>query len=130
MARTLRDDMADDFAAMLVADEFAEPCVYLPQPGVREVQLRAICRRGMQEDRQRPDEMVRIEPIDVRIGNDPERAGGGIERPAIGDGLVRDGDQRDQAYSLTNVLGSNSHSWLLRFERQTPIRVGNSSIQR
>lgn len=134
MARTLHDDMADDFAAILAADEFAEDGVYLPGHGLREVELRAIVKAIDTDQQNRPSELVEVEAIEVRISNDPDLVAqgvtcGGVERPRIGAGFVRAGDQIDDAYGLVKVLGHNSHSWRLRFERETPTRIGTGNIK-
>ncbi len=134
MANTLLDDMASDFAdVMLNTNEFAETVTFYPAGGgaSRSIVMH-VNRTQSAEDgihlRSDNDNMI------VDVLKDSSNAKGGILFEEIKSGsrptLVRDSDFNGaqpvpgRFVFSGDILGETPHSWKLRFIRQKPYRTG------
>jgi hypothetical protein len=117
--------------SLLDTGKFAEEVVYLPAAGGRQT-VRALIQPAKASLQERQMGSATVEEIDVRVSLDPEAtvdgvAVGGVREPKYGDGLIRAGDSDERAFSFSFVMERVSHSWLLRFERETPEQWGRQT---
>lgn len=125
MARTLKDDQADDWADTFAnAEEFAEQVYYQPAGGGTERQITALVERVADVTTEgavwrRLDELV------VTVGRNEDHAKGGVARPQPGDRLRRATDANTTNYAFTGeVIAETPASFRLRFVRPVPVQAG------
>jgi len=118
--------------ALLSADYFAEDLTYQPAAGPPRT-VRALVQPATSDLRERPDGLVSVEEIDVRLARDEalDYGGvvlGGVERPRLGDGLFRAGEP--DPWSFDRVLKMTADTWLLRFIRERVEQIGATQTQK
>ncbi len=134
MNKTLKDDMATDFAALVLNDsEFAEIVTYRPESGAaRRVYVQATMNQSL--DPGGPIDYD-VETLLVRVQKDKTHAKGGIPQEEISNGakptIIRDNDIEVNKFVFDGTVSDETpHSWRLTFTRPKGYRTGGDSLRR
>jgi len=118
---SFREAKSDNFyGVFLNEDHFAEWVTYYPKKGPSREILVKIQSPGQQEQRPTRNEVSEYEDeqLHVTLGKDEGHEKGGVERPAIGDAFVREGEEHlDRFVFEGDVVRSTPMSWTLKFSR-------------
>jgi hypothetical protein len=118
---------------LLNSERGAEDCIYLASGGAART-VRCLIHSAISNLRSNPEEVFNLDQIDCRFSKDPAATDGGVvlggvERPQLGDGLIRAGEDRNRAYGFAFVIEEAHDSWLCRFERRLTRQIGTQQTR-
>jgi len=106
-------------------EHFAEQVTYRPAAGGPSRTVVASCTRETLEERQGDLLDREQERLWVHVCRSPQARRGGIDRPGLGDSLLRVQDPPDAPWSFQGqIKDETEYSWGLLFGRNRPRRYG------